>query len=112
MGRCWSRHWSRVPWWLPDSDLVEADDGKLGYTRDVRINGKPERQIAMHVVGQFSPVCVLGLLAVRCEWEGGRLVPMTCAIPDTVAVGVVTDPVFVSNPRRSPGDGADKERDR
>lgn len=88
-----SRHWqvfySLVPWWLPDTDLVEADNGELAYTRDLRtITGRAERHLAMPVVGQYDRGCFLGLIAIRCERRGSSLVPMACAIPETPIVEV------------------------
>ena len=90
MPRHWSRHYSRVPWEIPDSDLCEANRGELEMYRDCRINGQAQRQLAMHVTGSVNPSLSLGLVAVRCERIGDSLIPRTLSIPDTPSVTIET----------------------
>ena len=74
--RHWTRFWSKIPWSLPDSDLCEANRGELELYRDCQINGRPQRQIAMHVVGSCNPNLSLGLVAIRCERHGDGTEPL------------------------------------
>ena len=96
--RSWPRIWSHVPWWLPHEDLVEADDGEIAFVRDLSVEGRAERHLAMHVVGQFDRGLSLGLVAIRCERKGGQLVPLGIAIPETPVVVEVM--VSQQNPQR------------
>lgn len=90
--RHWTKLWSRVPWEIPESDLCEANRGELELYRDLSINGRPQRQIAMHVTGSVNPHLSLGLIAVRCERRGDHLIPLTLSIPETpIVVGSRTD---------------------
>lgn len=95
------RRWSRVPWWLPDSDLWPANDGKAELTRDCRTpEGQPQRHLALHVTQQYRPGQTLGLVALRCERRGERLIPVTLSIPESpIILPSVTD--WQSNPRRT-----------
>lgn len=95
-----------VPWSdIEPSDLCEANGGDLEMYRDTRVGPVAERQLAMVVVGQFDRGIALGLIAVRCERHGGRLIPLSLQIPETPIVVNVQ-----SNPRRQAdgdeGDGA------
>lgn len=100
MGR-WPTRVSLVPWWLPDTDLAEAVAGE--FKRDIVRNGKPERQVALHVVGQFPSAPSLGLIAVRCSRKGGGpVVPLTLSIPDTPGFDIRT-----AGPRRLRYEGED-----
>jgi len=80
-----------VPWWLPDTDLCEADEGELSFRRDTTRRGRAECQIAMHVVGQFDRRLNLGLVALRCERRGAQLVPMTLSIPEDTLMLATSD---------------------
>lgn len=75
---------SLCPWWLPDSDLVPANLGKLEFTRDLVLRGVAQKQIALFVTGQYVPS--LGLMAIRCERRmgatGEELIPIGMALPD------------------------------
>lgn len=83
MGR-YAAFFSTVPWWLPDSDLREADGGEPALRRDLLVNGKAERHFGLHVWGQVEPCPPsLGLVAVRCERQGSTVIPISLSIPDT-----------------------------
>jgi hypothetical protein len=95
---------SSVPWWLPDSDLRTANHGEAELRRDLVRNGKPERQLGLHVWGQADAAPSLGVIALRCERHGERLVPLTLSIAET-PIMFERKPVAVlvtlqSNPRR------------
>jgi len=78
MGRLQTRY-SRVPWWLPDSDLCEQ--GEPEWVRDCL----HERQIGMHVLASDGRTS-LGVLALRCLRRGDSLTPLSLVIAETPAV--------------------------
>lgn len=78
--------YSLVPWWLPDSDLRPANNGEFELSRDLQRNGKPEKQIGLHVWGQSDHPPSLGMIALRCERHGEQLIPLTLQIPETPMV--------------------------
>lgn len=103
MARCWSRLHPLVPWGdIAPSDVREANEGQVELYRDLSIDGRPERHLAMLVVGQYDRSLALGLVAVRCERHGEQLIPLTCSIPETPATAIaVREPCpLQSNPRR------------
>lgn len=69
---------SLVPWWILHSDIVPA--GAPCLSRDLVINGRPEKHVAFHVSGQYIPS--LGLMAIRYGRRGGQLTPLGIALPD------------------------------
>lgn len=86
MGRHDPRY-SLVPWWLPDSDLREANGGELELERSTLRNGKPEKHIGMHVWGQADDAPSLGMIAIRGKRKGSELTePLTICIPETPIV--------------------------
>ena len=98
---------SLVPWWLPDSDLREANGGDPELSRDTLRNGKPEKHLGFHVWGQADHAPSLGLIAIRCKRRGAEATePLTICIPDTPIV-FERRPVAVKRLRyASDGDGA------
>ncbi len=100
-----------VPWSdIEPSDLCEANGGELEMYRDTRIGSVAERQIGMVVVGQFNRGIALGLIAVRCERQGAKLIPLSLQIPETPIAISPRESALHSNPRRQAdgdeGDGA------
>jgi hypothetical protein len=72
------------PWCILESDLCPANHGKPEFTRDVRTpEGQPQRHLALHVTQQFHPGASLGLVALRCERRGTKLIPISLSIPDS-----------------------------
>jgi hypothetical protein len=66
----------KVPWGdISASDLCEEGEPEL--VRDFN----QERQIGLSVRGTYG--IVLGILALRCEWNGRTIMPLTMAIADT-----------------------------
>ena len=96
MGAGATRH-TLVPWHIESADLVEAGDPEL--VRDLLVEGRAERHLALHVVGQFNPGLSLGLLAIRWVREGARVIPETLSIPDTPIVRLGPSAVTVGIPR-------------
>lgn len=47
----WPDRYSQVPWWLPDSDLREANNGDVDMERHVLINGRREWHVGLQVWG-------------------------------------------------------------
>lgn len=76
---------SPVPWAVVTEQDLEPK-GKPEYTRSIRTPlAGPERQIGLHVTGQYADS--LGLLAIRCAGRDERdEAPMSCAIADTPLV--------------------------
>jgi hypothetical protein len=103
------RRWSRVPWWLFDSDLWPVNDGKPELTRDLRTpEGQPQRHLGLRVTQQFHPGETLDWLAIRCERRGERLIPISMAIPESpIELPPIGEPQ--SNPRRFEQDDAESE---
>lgn len=75
---------SLVPWQIAHSDIVPANLGQLEFTRDLVIDGVPQKQIAVFVPGEYQRT--LGLLAIRCERRmgptGELLTPLGMSLPD------------------------------
>lgn len=92
---CHRERLSLVPWWLPDSDLREANDGEAELVRDLVRNGKPERQFGLQVFGQATAPPSLGLIAIRCQRRGGTVTPLTLSIPETPMVVEAREPATV-----------------
>lgn len=99
----WSIRVPNVPWSdIEASDLREANDGEPELYRDTH-DGSPERQLGLHVVGQYDSHLSLGLIAVRCERRGTQLIPMSMAIAETPPFIDTSQPALAclqSNPRR------------
>jgi hypothetical protein len=105
------RRWSKVPWWLLDSDLCPAHEGEPDLTliRDLRTpEGQPQRHLALQVMRQYKPGELLGLVAIRCERRGERLTPISMAIPDG-PIEVPEVDGLQSNPRRFEHDDSESE---
>lgn len=95
-----AQRYSRVPWWLPDSDLRPAISGE--FKRDCRSDeGQPQRHFGLPVEKEYSPGFV-GFIAIRCERQGGRVVPLAMALPDSAIVLSEVEAIepAQSNPRR------------
>lgn len=113
----WATHYSLVPWWLPDSDLVPVNDGEPECYRDIRVKGVPEREMVLHVVGQADDHPTLGVIAVRCERMYGtdRVIPLGLSIPDTPIVFTEERRLELaavqSNPRRAHGYGVTRDEE-
>ena len=107
MGR-WETRCSLVPWWLPDSDLCEANGGEVELERHLVVDGHRETHLGLHVWGQADDAPSLGILAIRCQREGSHDVPLTLSIPETPIVFEHRDAYVMvqSNPRRPHGYGA------
>lgn len=96
----WPIRVPNVPWSDLAPDLVEAADVEM--SRDTHF-GKPERHLGLHVVGQYDRGLSLGLIALRCERHGAKLVPISMAIAETPPFIDTRQPTLVgaqSNPVR------------
>lgn len=100
----WEPRVPLVPWSdIEASDLTEANNGEPEMYRDTH-DGKPERQLGLHIVGQYDPLLSLGLIALRCERHGTTLIPISMAIAETPPFVDTRQPVLAgvqSNPRRT-----------
>ena len=100
-----SPRWSKVPWWLPDTDLRPSHNGEL--KRECRSDaGDPQRHFLLHVVQQFHPETSLGYLAIRCQRLGDQSVPLTVSIPD----GAIALPETGSLNTQSGGPRSDRQQ--
>lgn len=75
---------SLVPWQIAHADVVPANAGKIEFSRDLVLQGVPQKQIACYAPGEY--VRCLGLIAIRCERRmgptGEELTPLGMALPD------------------------------
>lgn len=98
-----------VPWWLPDSDLREANGGEPELERSTVREGTPEKHFGLNVWGQADDPPCLGVIAIRCERAGATVVPLQMCIADTTPIKVEHKPAMnlslLSNPRRVTDDG-------
>jgi hypothetical protein len=106
MGR-WAERYPLVPWSDIARDLYEANNGEVELYRDTHSGTQAERQIGVHVVGQYDSSVSLGLVAIRCERHGERLVPLTISIAETPPFIDTRSPILIahSNPVRHLDEG-------
>lgn len=86
----------------PWSEVAPSDLEPMGEP-DVTLEYRHELHLGLNVPGVF--VSSLGMLAVRCECRGERVIPLGLAIADgTIVVAI---PPGQSNPRRHKDPGGD-----
>lgn len=95
----WPPRYAPTPW----SDPAPSDLQPQGIP-EFMLEWRRETHFGLDVHGAY--VRHMGMLAIRCEQAGGRLVPVSLAIADTAPL--MTSDGVQSNPRRledpDPGD--------